>query len=416
MSKHILVIGGGIIGLSTAYYASGRGHRVTIVERGPATHDGCSFGNAGYITPSHFIPLAAPGIVPLALRWMANPESPFYVRPRLSPDLISWGWKFWRASTRQQVERAAPLLAQINLASRALYEELAGEADDFGFTQRGLLIVVKSDHALEEEAHVAELAHRLGMPAEIIDARAVAALEPEIRMAIAGAAHYPRDAHFAPAKLMASLTRRLEERGVELAWHTNVTGWRAGRDRVEAVRTSRGDLSADEYVVSGGSWSPSIVRDLRLKLPMQGGKGYSLTLANPPRNARRAIILGEARVAVTPLGAAIRFGGTMEIAGLQERVNPARVRGIIKAVMRYFPEFTGDDFRGVEPWYGFRPCSPDGLPYVGRFARYANLSAATGHAMMGMSLGPITGKLMSEVLSGERPSIDISMLSPDRYA
>jgi D-amino-acid dehydrogenase len=241
-------------------------------------------------------------------------------------------------------------------------------------------------------------------------------MEPELRMSIAGAAHYPRDAHFAPAKLMASLTRRLEERGVEFSWSTAVTGWRTGGDRVEAVRTSRGDLSADEYVVSGGSWSPSIVCDLRVKLPMQGGKGYSLTLPKPARNARRAIILGEARVAVTPLGGAIRFGGTMEIAGIQERVNPARVRGIIKAVMRYFPEFTADDFRGVEPWYGFRPCSPDGLPYVGRFARYANLSAATGHAMMGMSLGPITGKLMAEVLSEERPSIDIGMLSPDRYA
>ncbi len=414
--KHILVIGGGIIGLSTAYYASGRGHRVTVVERGPATHDGCSFGNAGYITPSHFIPLAAPGIVPLALRWMANPESPFYVRPRLSPDLISWGWKFWRASTAQQVERAAPLLAQINLASRALYEELAAEADDFGLTQRGLLIVVKSDRALEEEAHVAELARRLGMPAEIIDPKTAAAMEPDIRMSIAGAAYYPRDAHFAPARLMASMTRRLEQRGVRFAWNTSVTGWRAGRDRVEAVRTPGGDLTADEYVVSGGSWSPSIVRDLRLKLPMQGGKGYSLTLPKPARNAQRAIILGEARVAVTPLGEAIRFGGTMEIAGIRERVNPARVRGIVKAVMRYFPDFTADDFRGVEPWYGFRPCSPDGLPYIGRFARYANLSAATGHAMMGMSLGPITGKLMAEVISDERPSIDIAMLSPDRYA
>ncbi len=414
--KHILIIGGGIIGLSTAYYASGRGHRVTVVERGAATHDGCSFGNAGYITPSHFIPLAAPGAVRLALRWMKDPESPFYVRPRLSAELLSWGWRFWRASTARRVERAAPLLAEINLASLALYEELAAEADDFGLQKNGLLIVVRSDRALEEEAHVAELAHRLGMPAEIVDAKSVAAMEPDIRMNIAGAAFYPRDACFAPASLMDSMKRRLEERGVELAWNTSVTGWRLGNDRVEAVRTSRGDLSADEYVVSGGSWSPSIVRGLKVKLPMEGGKGYSLTLAHPPRNAKRGIILGEARVAVTPLGGGIRFGGTMEIAGLEERVNPARVRGIVKAVMRYFPDFSPDDFRGVDPWYGFRPCSPDGLPYIGRFARYANLSAATGHAMMGMSLGPITGKLMAEVLSDERPSIDIDMLSPDRYA
>lgn len=416
MGKSVLVIGGGIIGLSTAYYAAAKGHKVTVLERGAADHDGCSFGNAGYITPSHFIPLAAPGIVPLALKWMLNPESPFYVRPRPSIDLISWGWKFWRASNPKQVERAAPLLAEINLASRALYEGLAAEADDFELTKRGLLIAVKTEHALEEEAHVAKLAHRLGMPAEIFDASVVAKMEPGIRLNIAGAAHYPRDAHFAPAKLMASMVRRVEQRGVELSWNTTVTGWRVGAGRVEAVRTSRGDLSADEYVVAGGSWSPSIIRDLRLKLPMQGGKGYSLTLPNPARNAQHPIILGEARVAVTPMSGAIRFGGTMEIAGLEERVNPARVRGIIKAVTSYFPDFTPDDFRGIAPWYGFRPCSPDGLPYIGRFERYRNLCAATGHAMTGMSLGPITGKLMSEILSDEKPSIEIGMLSPDRYA
>ncbi len=415
MSKHVLIVGGGVIGLSTAYYAVERGMRVTVVERGPADHDGCSFGNAGLVVPSHFIPLAAPGAIRTALKWMVNPESPFYVKPRIDLELMSWGWKFNRAATAAHVERSAPLLRDLHLASLTGFQQLAHERDDFGLVERGMLILCNSERGLDEEAHTAKMANRLGMPAEVIDPSRVAQLEPDLRMTIAGAAYYPKDAFLEPRRLMASLVKRLEERGVHFSWETNVTGWRTRRDRIEAVRTSRGDLAADEYVISGGSWSPAIARELGLSLPIQAGKGYSLTIPNPRHNAMNGIILAEARVAVTPMGDSIRFGGTMEIAGLDERINPARVRGIMKSVPKYLPDFGPDDFRGVPPWCGLRPCSPDGLPYIGRFAKFANVSAATGHAMMGVSLAPVTGKLMSEVLAGVAPSIDLGMLSADRY-
>jgi len=173
---------------------------------------------------------------------------------------------------------------------------------------------------------------------------------------------------------------------------------------------------ADEFVLCGGSWTQALARQLRIRLPMQAGKGYSLTLPQPRQLPAICSIFHEARVAVTPMGGALRFGGTMEIDGMSEEINPVRVRGIINAVPKYFPDFTAKDFEGVQPWRGLRPCSPDGLPYVGRAARYSNLSIATGHAMMGLSLGPITGKLVAEIVSGEKPGIDIGMLSPDRYA
>jgi D-amino-acid dehydrogenase len=416
MPKHILIVGGGIVGLCTAYYANQRGHRVTVVERGPATHDGCSFGNAGLVVPSHFIPLAAPGAIRTALKWMASPESPFYVKPRLDMELFSWGWKFNRAATATHVARSAPLLRDLHMASLDAFEELARERDDFGLVENGMLILCSTEHALAEETRTAAMARELGMPAEVLDAGSIGDLEPGLRMTIAGGTFYPKDAFVEPARLMASMTRRLAERGVDFMWETKVTGWRAGRDRIEAVRTSRGELAGDEYVVSGGSWSPAVVRDLGLSLPIQGGKGYSLTIPRPRHNARHGIILAEARVAVTPMGESIRFGGTMEIAGLDERINPARVRGIVKAVPKYFPDFSAEDFRDVPPWCGLRPCSPDGLPYVGRFRRYENLSAATGHAMMGVSLAPVTGKLLADVLSDTPSRFDLTMLSPDRYA
>jgi D-amino-acid dehydrogenase len=415
VSKHLVIIGGGIIGLCTAYYAVRRGHRITVIERLPRERDGCSFGNAGMVVPSHFIPLAAPGAVALAFRWMWNPESPLYIKPRLDWDLLSWGWKFLRASTREHVCRAAPLIRELSFASRACFEELA-EAFDFGLVKRGLLMLCKTQCALDGEAKTAVLANELGVPAEVLDANAVAALEPTVRMDVAGGVYFPKDCHLSPGRLMIALQRELESAGVEFRFESGVTGWRVNGRRVEAVKTNAGDFSADEFVLCGGAWSPSVARDLCVRLPMQAGRGYSLTLTRPRQLPQICSILSEARIAVTPMGDTLRFGGTMEIAGLAEGINPRRVQGIIKAVPGYYPDFTREDFAAIQPWSGLRPCSPDGLPFVGHFAAYDNLSTATGHAMMGLSLGPVTGRLMAELLSGEHPSLDITLLSPDRFA
>ena len=405
MSKHILIVGGGVIGLCTAYYAAERGHRVTVCDRGSESDLGCSYGNAGMITPSHFVPLAAPGAIQLALKWMWNPESPFYMRPRFDRDLIEWAWKFFRSATVKHVMESSPLLLLLNLASRDCFVKLAREwGDDFVLEQKGIVMVCNTDEGLEHEIATAIVARELGLPVEILNPKEIAAMEPGLRMTVVGGIYFPKDAYLAPWRFMSALKKR-----VPVEWNTSVQ-LRADGDRVVS------DFKADEYVICGGAWSSSIARDLQLHLPMQAGKGYSLTLQNPKKKPAYAMILSEARVAVTPMGEALRFGGTMEITGTDLSINPARVRGIVKSVPKYLPEFSADDFRDVKPWAGLRPCSPDGLPYVGRFSRYSNLSVATGHAMMGLSLGPITGKLMNAVLAGEDTSIAIEELSPDRYA
>lgn len=348
---------------------------------------------------------------------MLDPESPFYVRPRLRLDLARWGYRFWRSANAEHVARSSPLLRDLLLASRAGFEELAAlSTDDFGLTKKGLLMLCKTEHGLAEEAHTAERARALGIPAEVLTAAQAQALDPALRMDVAGAVYFPLDSHLTPGRLMATLKRETERAGVELAWNEAVTGWRVEGSRLEAVRTTAGERTADEFVLCSGAWSTAMARDLRLDMPMLAGKGYSLTLDDPPGLPSLCSILTEAWVAVTPMGKALRFAGTMELGGIDTRVNPARIRGILKSVPRYFPELTLDHFRDVKAWAGLRPCSPDGLPYLGRFARYANLSAATGHAMMGVSLGPITGKLLAEILSGEKPSLEIGALRPDRYS
>ncbi len=411
MGKHVLIIGGGVIGLSTAYYAAKRGLRVRVVDRGGG---GCSFGNAGMIVPSHFTPLAAPGMVAMGLKWMWNPESPFYIKPRLNWELAAWAWKFMRASTKEHVARCAPVIRDLSFASRALFEELAHTLD-FGLVKRGLLMLCKTQHALDEEARTAPTANALGVPAEVLDAKATAALDPAVTMDIAGSVYFPKDCHLSPERFMAALRGELEKMGVTFHNDTTVKGWRTEGRRVLAVETSRGEMEADEFALCGGAWTPGILRGLRSQLPMQAGKGYSLTLAKPRELPQLCAIFTEARVAVTPMNGALRFGGTMQIAGLDETINARRVAGIVKAVSRYYPQFSPDDFADVKPWAGLRPCSPDGMPFIGRIRAYDNLSTATGHAMMGLSLAPITGKLMADVFTHELPAINLALLDPERY-
>ena len=376
------------------------------------------------------MPLAAPGAVALALKWMWNPASPFYLKPRLDADLFSWGVKFWRAANAGHVRRAAPLLRDLLLASRAAYEELAGlPGNDFGLVKKGLLMLCKEAHTLDEEAKTAGLARSLGIPAEVLDATQTAALDPAVRMNMAGSVYFPLDCHLTPDRFMAALQRNCEQAGVKFIWNSEVADWQVENRRVLAAKAGTprcgaqtvqravptGEIEADEFILCGGSWSPLLARKLGLNSPIQAGKGYSLTLPKPRQLPQICSILVEARVAVTPMDGALRVGGTMEIAGLNEVVNPIRVQGIVGSFCRCFPEFRPEDFDGIQPWRGLRPCSPDGLPYVGRTRKFENLSLATGHSMMGLSLGPVTGKLMAGILSGEKPATDIALLSPDRY-
>ncbi|MEY2881130.1 MAG: hypothetical protein RLZZ15_3510 [Verrucomicrobiota bacterium] len=415
-SKHVVVCGAGVVGLSVAYFALRRGHRVTVVERGAAERDGCSFGNAGMIVPSHFIPLAAPGMVAKGLRCLMNPRSPFYIRPRLDAGLADWCWKFFRAANTGHVTRSAPLLRDLHLGSRKLFEELAAlTANEFSLVRRGLLMLCATPRALEHEAHIAAQARALGVPAEVLTPAAAAALDPGARMAIAGAVHFPLDCHLTPARFVATLTRLARAGGAEFLWSREVTGWRHAGGKISAALTAEGEIGGDEFVLAGGAWSPALARDLGVRLPLQPGKGYSLTLEKPRVLPELCSILAEASVAVTPMDGALRVGGTMELSGFDATVRRERVGQITAAVARYFPELRAADFAATPVWHGFRPCAPDGLPFVGRFARWENLVAATGHAMMGLSLAPITGELVAEILSGEKPSIEIAALRPERF-
>jgi len=417
MPKRILIIGGGIIGLSTAWHCVQRGFDVTIVDRNPNHRDGCSFGNAGMVVPSHFVPLAAPGMVELGLKMMWKPDSPFYIKPRLSWDLLSWAWRFKQACSKTRAARAEPLLRDLQLASRKWYSDFETSlGEEFGLQENGLLMLCKSKHAYDEEMATAEKANKLGVQAEVLDAAETAERDPSISMDVMGSVFYPNDCHLSPSRLMAGLELALENEGCQFHWETEGECFAKKGDQIAGLKTSVGEMEADEYVICGGSWSPELAKELTVALPMQAGKGYSLTVEQPRELPRLCSILTEARVAVTPMAGTLRFGWTMEIAGLNDSISPRRVEGIIHSAVDYFPNFQRSDFDNVKPWVGLRPCSPDGLPFLGRSKKWKNVMISTGHAMMGISLAMVSGEIVANIFErGNETRFDMELLSPDRY-
>lgn len=413
--KKVVIIGGGAVGLCSAYYLHGVGHHVTVLERSSKDDKkGCSFGNAGYVCPSHFVPLAAPGMINKGLMWMLDPESPFYVRPRLNKDLLKWLLEFKKATNLTRVDKAIPALKDLGALSRELFDELENSLD-FSLEKKGLIMMCQDQKTLDKEAMLAVRAKELGLEARVLSNEDISKLQPSLLFAGAGGVLYPGDAHLVPAQLMKALREDLGDKGIVFVNNTEATGFEVIGDKLTAVLTANGKHVADDFVLTAGSWSPLLAKELGIKLPIQVGKGYSLTVEGMGELLDVPGILVEGKVAVTPMENDLRFAGTMEIVGYENHINPKRINGMIKTIAKAYPEIDIDRIKATSPWFGFRPCSPDGLPYIGRFNRYSNLIAASGHAMLGVSLSAATGKLVGEIVSDLAPSVTLDLFSPERY-
>lgn len=413
----VVVIGGGIVGLSSAYYLQQSGHEVTVIDKTDMSSN-CSYGNAGYVCPSHFVPLATPGIVKQGLKWMWNSRSPFYVQPRLSWSLIDWGMKFMKVATPEHVERSAIPLRDIAIISKKMYEEWTALPQfRFAYERKGLLEIFQTDTGGDHAKHMLEKANELGLTDTVLLSKEqLDALEPQTRIVAKGAVHFQCDAHLYPNKLMQQLLADLRQKGVRLLGNEEVTGFENSQGRITKVKTAKAVYDADAIVLSSGSWSRELAAKMDLKIPLVAGRGYSVTLEDSPYKLNHPAVLIEGRVALTPMdGNKIRFGGTMEITSTDTPPRMSRVQGVLEAVERFFPDFTIPMPTMDKVWYGFRPCSADGLPYLGRTAKWKNVVVATGHAMVGLSLGAGTGKIVSEILNEEKPSMDIAPFDPDRF-
>lgn len=417
MNAHpdILIIGGGSIGLSCAYYLLKSGRKLTIVDSKEVAK-GSSAGNAGHIVPSHIIPLAAPGIVPTAFKWMLDPRnSPFGMKVSLDPKYISWLLQFTLACNEANVQRAIPPLNSLGQLSAKNFAQIIDEEKfDCHYQEKGVLFLYKTEDAFKSGQHEAELMQNHGIPLDVLDKAKLHEREPAARDEVLGGVHFTGDSHLNPALFLQLLADRVRSMGAEIFENTPVTGFDVADGKVRAVRTTVGDFEANEIILAAGAWTPVVARDLRgLNIPVQSARGYSLTMSATKIMPRHALLLGERRVAVSPMGDLLRFTGRLELSNIDTVVNTKHITGIERAVREYIHVDEKLDIR--ETWAGLRPTTPDGMPIIGRSPRYRNLILATGHAMLGLSLGAGTGQVVAELVNGKEAAFDLSPLRVERF-
>lgn len=416
MAKRVecLVIGGGSIGVCCAYFLADRGKEVTVVDQGQVGA-ACSYGNAGVIAVHHIVPLAAPGVLLQGLKWMFDSESPFYIKPRFNLALFAWLWQFAVACRKAPMLRAMPLLRNLTQVSMDLYEEFAAMdgLGDFHFNHKGSMMLYKNGERFEAAAREVETLKSYGIDSKVLGAAAVLDIEPKVNSCIVGGIFFPQDGHMNPSEFVRGLASRAEGKGTTFLTSTEVLSFGTSDGRVSLVRTTRGDFEPQEVVLSAGSWSARLASQLRLDLPIQPAKGYSITVKSCDRDNTMPLFLSEAKVIVTPMGGILRFAGTLELVGLDFSINQKRVRAVQRAVREYLVGM--DEFELLETWRGLRPLTPDGLPIIGRSQRWRNLIIATGHGMQGLALGPVTGKIVAQMLCGETPTVDVAGLDAERF-
>lgn len=413
-TDQVVVVGGGVIGAACAYYLRQAGRPVTLIERGEFGR-GCSHGNCGYVCPSHVLPLAGPGALGQTLKTLLSRNSPLKVRWRLDPAMWNWFWQFARRCNQRDMLAAGHALQTLLVSSRSLYDQLVQSTlRDLEWETTGLLFVFRTAKALDHYAQTDRLLRsEFGLGATRYDGPELLELEPALKPGSAGAWHYTTDAQLHPEKLMRAWRRVLEDHGVTIREHCELRDLAVTGGLVRRVVTSQGDLAADQVVIATGAATARLHRLLRTRLPIQPGKGYSLTMPRPARCPRYAMIFEEHRVAVTPLHSAYRIGSTMEFAGFDTSLNPDRLRLLRDGAALYLHEPTVEPV--LESWYGWRPMTPDSLPYLGPLPALGNVYLAAGHGMLGVSLSPATGRLVTELMCGQTPHVDPAPYAVGRW-
>ncbi|HSI35780.1 MAG: NAD(P)/FAD-dependent oxidoreductase [Phycisphaerae bacterium] len=409
-----IVVGAGVIGIACAHYLNAAGLRVTVIDQGKLA-SGCSYANCGYVCPSHVLPLTEPGAIGMAIKSLFNPRAPFRVKPRLSPALWNWMWQFARRCTHRRMIEAGHHLKAILDSSMSEYRRLiSAESIDCEWKQTGLLYVLrtaKGMRAFAETDHL--LTEEFGVSAKRIEGGALPALDPALRPGLAGAFHYEGDASVRPDLLNASWVGRLTSRGVEFVENCRVTGVRKSGGRIVGLETTSGELSAEQYVFAAGAWSPKLAGELECRIPIEQGKGYSVTTSRPDPCPRVPMLFPEHRVAVSPFDSGYRLGSMMEFAGYDESIPPRRIQQLRDSAAPYLVSPPPDG--PAQTWYGWRPMTWDSLPIIGRVPALSNALLATGHNMLGLSLATGTGRLIAEMATGAATHIDAGAYSPARF-
>lgn len=428
----VLVVGGGVVGLFCAYYLRRDGAGVTVIEEGPlGGPQSCSSGNTGFVGTQGATPLAEPGVLTQAMRWMISTKSPLRIKPRLSGELASWLWQFGRRCNEADARACYGVLLEMKRRSLEILTEVCREPPSLAatFTAPGMIVAFKTASGFERACRSVPLAVERGVPLRVLSDAELRALEPAVEFDVCGALLNAEGAALRTPEFVVAFAEVLRGMGVEVIGEARVTGFEAagggpvgagngarggGHDgAVGRVRTTVGDFAPREVVIAAGAWSARLARQLGVGLLLQPAKGYTVTVDTPVAAPRLPVLLSEGKVALMPLGGRLRFGGTLELAGLDTSVSRRRVDGIAGTVRSYLPGLDVTAARQV--WTGLRACTPDSLPFIGRCTSRRNVTMACGHGYIGMGLAPVTGKLVAQIVAGERAEMDLAPFLLDRF-
>lgn len=412
--KDVLIIGGGPVGLSCAYYLLKSGRSVTLLDA-KEIGKGSGSGNAGHIVPSHIVPLAAPGVVTSALKWMLDPaHSPFGMKISLDPNYLMWLLRFVLACSQTNVLRGIVPLRELGQLSAKNFAEIISEENfDCHYRQAGFLNLYKNPKSFDEGRHEAEFMQKHNIPVGVYDKAKVHEVEPAAREEVVGGVHFTGDAHVNPGVFLKLLGKRIRAMGADVHEHTPVAGFESAGGKVRVVKTGSGEFEAEQVVLAAGAWTPIVGRDLQIKIPIQPARGYSLTASAIQNMPRQALILGDRRVAVSPFGNLLRATGRLEMGEYGTTPNPKWIARLEKFAREYLR--IDEALEVKETWAGLRPVTSDGVPIIGRSPRHSNLTVAAGHAMLGLTLGPGTGLVVSQLLNGQEPAVSLSPMRLERF-
>lgn len=410
----VVIVGGGVIGITCAWYLHRDGWNVTVMDRA-AIGGACSFGNCGLVCPSHVLPLTEPGAFKDAFQSIFKPNSPFRVKPQLNPRLWLWMLKFAGRCNRQSMLQAAEGIQSLLHSSMSEYHQLIEQAGlNCEWVEQGLLFAYQNKRALDAYAPTNELLSRqFNEPAKYLNGDELVQLEPALRENLAGAWYYQHDAHLRPNRLVQEMKRRLENEGARFLEQTEPQKINGTGATATSIQAGRETLAADAFLFACGAWTPMMSEFLGCRVPIQPGKGYSMTFRRPSICPNIPVIFPEHRVAVTPMQSALRLGSIMEFAGYDETMRPDRLRLLTdgaKHYLRQMPESAPD-----EKWYGWRPMTYDSLPVIDISPRWSNVWIAAGHNMLGLTMAPGTGRLISEMIAQHTPHIDPKPFSVSRF-
>ena len=411
----VLVLGAGIVGMTIAHELQRSGRKVTVVDRAPEVGLGCSYGNAGWITPCFSMPLPQPGMFLKSIGWLLDPESPLYIKPQPSLLLVRWMLGFLKAMNNRQLNQSVTVLTEISKHSLNWYADLAKRAPEtFGFDQKGLLLVSGNDNGLKAAEIEMKLMSERGVPGKLMSGDEIVAMEPSIKPGVLkGGVYFPSEAHAEPLSTVRAISREFEQLGGTIATRSEIYDFEFEGSKIKTVMTTRGNYEADLVVFALGAWSVPLARRMRVSVPLLGGKGYRLIYENMQVKPQHPIMIVERKIAVTPRGNTTSVAGTLELVDRDEGITVRRLNAIRKGTQEYL--HVGAEPEISEVWRGLRPCTPDGVPMIGFSKKHSNLFYSVGHQMLGLQSAPGSAKLAADIIAGKSSITDTRPFDPARY-